>query len=372
LLPFTFIIGFLILAAGILLARYPTGGVHNTLRQYYTLEKACQSRWVKGYINIITLKKKSSMYKFSKRILEASESRLSIDALYLVKIISFVCAALIILSVKYTNADAIKSSLVAKGAWTSTLFGAGEDNPNTYNRRMYDKVIAQVGIRALKRADSSGQRSLVRSALASQAGKVDATELDLKTDILIGTFNAVNKVKIIDWMSVVIIVFFFWLPEALLALKKVFNGSAYKKEIIKLESIFELMGSVKGYKTVDIINEMSGSSKVYKKHLHECRHLFQTEKELALETLKASSRNGRFARLADILRIYSLIDKKLALQILDRSRSEKEDEILLTAEEDVDMADILAFMSIAPIMFELANLLMRPMLGVIYEAFNFI
>ena len=106
--------------------------------------------------------------------------------------------------------------------------------------------------------------------------------------------------------------------------------------------------------------------------MKNCKELFKTEKEQAIDVLKASVKNSMFCRLVDILRVYSMTDKKLALQIMERNRLEKEEGILLTAEEDIDLVDLIAFISIVPILLQLANLLLKPMLDMIYEAFRFI
>ena len=71
-----------------------------------------------------------------------------------------------------------------------------------------------------------------------------------------------------------------------------------------------------------------------------------------------------------MLRVFSTTDRALALQILKRNMMEREEELLLTAEEDVDVVDLIAFVSIVPILLNLANLLMKPMLEMIYQAFN--
>jgi len=117
---------------------------------------------------------------------------------------------------------------------------------------------------------------------------------------------------------------------------------------------------------------MAKASRTYRKHLDNCRELFKTEKEQSLQALKASVKNTRFSRLVDILRVYSMTDKKLALQIMERNILEKEEELLMTAEEDIDLVDLIAFISIVPILLQLANLLLKPMLDMIYEAFRFI
>jgi hypothetical protein len=175
-----------------------------------------------------------------------------------------------------------------------------------------------------------------------------------------------------SFQVILLILLSFWLPELVLFIKRLLLGNKYRKEVIKLENIFELHGSIRNFKTIDILEEMAKASRTYRKHLDNCRELFKTEKEQALQALKASVKNTRFSRLVDILRVYSMTDKKLALQIMERNMLEKEEELLMTAEEDIDLVDLIAFISIVPILLQLANLLLKPMLDMIYEAFRFI
>ena len=46
--------------------------------------------------------------------------------------------------------------------------------------------------------------------------------------------------------------------------------------------------------------------------------------------------------------------------------------MLLTADEDVDMMDIIAFVSIIPIVIQITELLLKPIMSTVINAFNFI
>jgi hypothetical protein len=99
---------------------------------------------------------------------------------------------------------------------------------------------------------------------------------------------------------------------------------------------------------------------------------FKVEKEEALELVKGSIHNTRFARLVDVIRVFSLTDRKLAMQILERNRMEQEEEMLITAQEDIDAVDLVAFLSIIPVVYLLINLLLKPMLDTIFEVFKYV
>jgi hypothetical protein len=51
---------------------------------------------------------------------------------------------------------------------------------------------------------------------------------------------------------------------------------------------------------------------------------------------------------------------------------ERDESLLITSEESIDFVDLVAFLSIAPLVYELARLMLSPMLDIIYKAFEFI
>ena len=76
--------------------------------------------------------------------------------------------------------------------------------------------------------------------------------------------------------------------------------------------------------------------------------------------------------MANILEIYTLSDREIALQVLEREVMERDEAIIITADETIDFIDLVAFMSIVPLVYELARLMLNPMLEVVYKAFEFI
>lgn len=366
------VLGILVLIAGLLYGRFPSYTSFRKFSHNTSLEKIASSKPFGPFLNFLTGNRKGGLYRFSYRMITRSEVNMSVQALYLLKIISVVVVATLLLLVRHTNMDITRLSIISKPANTFSLFQDVDTSSYAYNISLYNAVMKKVGADVLKKLDMNGQVERIRAILPELLHDSSFETLDEKAASLAATFNSVRNLKLINLPMVLIVMGSFWLPELVLLLRRVLLGNMYRKEVIKLENIFELLGGIRGFKTIRIMEEMAGASKVYGKHLNCCIQLFKTEREQALDMLKSSVNNSRFSRLVDVMRVYSTTDKALALQILERNRLEKEEEILLTAEEDVDIVDLFAFISILPVILELATLLMKPLLETIYEAFKFI
>ena len=142
-----------------------------------------------------------------------------------------------------------------------------------------------------------------------------------------------------------------------------------KRELIKLENIFELLGSIDGKRTIDIIDEMIKSNGSYTNLLKKCRSIFVLNKEEGLSYLRNSTSNKRLIALSDALRVFTFSDKNIAMQIMERQRMENEESSLLTVEEDMDVLDIIAFLSVIPVVYQLANMILMPMIETINQVF---
>lgn len=364
--------GFVLLCFGVFYSKYPREGRFRNLKTVLNIEAITGSRPIKPILDLISGNRNGNLYKLTSRVITLSETNISVQALFFLKIISLFAVAVITLLIQYTNIDVIKLSIISKPQESFSIFQDLNVQDYSRNISLYNAVVKRIGEDALKKLDSSGKLEEAKKVLPSLLQTNDSDIVEEKANTFVNTYNAVSRVRLFDWKVVLVILASFWLPELILLLKYLLLGSMYWKEVIKLENIFELLGSIKGFKTINIIEEMGKSSKAYTRHLRNCLALFKTEKELALESLKSAVKNSRFSKLVDVMRVYAMIDKRLAIQILERNKLEKEEELLLTAEEDIDMVDLIAFISIVPILLELANLLMKPMLDMIYEAFKFI
>ena len=365
-------VGFFLIAAGIVLKVYPHKFRFLNFKDGLTVEGLTRRKILSSFLSFLSGNTNSRRYRFSQRVISRSETEMSVHALYLLKLVSVLAVTVITLLVSFTNTDVVKLSIMSKPQEEFQIFQDTSIKDYSRNAALYKAVIGRIGEDALRKLDNTGKLDEIKKVLPALMGTGEREIIEKKAAGIVKTFDVVSKISPLNFQGIILILSSFWFPELVLFIKRLLLGNRYRKEVIKLENIFELLGSIRNFKTIDIIEEMAKASKSYRKHLANCRELFKTEKEQALEVLKVSVKNSRFSRLVDILRVYSMTDKKLALQIMERNRLEKEEEILLTAEEDIDLVDLIAFISIIPILLQLANLLMKPMLDMIYEAFRFI
>lgn len=366
------VIGFLLITAGIVLKVYPHKFGLINIKDRLTLERIVREKILLIFLNFLSGNARSRRYRFSQKVITRSETEISVQALNFLKLLSVITVTVMSLLISLTNADAVELSIMSKPQEVFEVFQDASIQDYSRNAALYKAVVCRIGEDSLKKLDNTGKLEAIEKILPSLMGTGEKEIIKEKAASIAKTFDMISQINPINLRVIVLNLSSFWFPELVLFIKRLLLGNRYRKEVIKLENIFELLGSIRNFKTIDIIEEMTKASKSYRKHLENCKELFKTEKEQALEVLKASVKNSRFSRLVDILRVYSMTDKKLALQIMERNRLEKEEEILLTAEEDIDLVDLIAFISIVPILLQLANLLLKPMLDMIYEAFRFI
>ena len=342
------------------------------LRITEKINNLASSKLLKPVLSIVSGNETGFFHRTTARLLARSESSLSVYGLYLTKLAALILVALLVIGIRYTNMELTKQSIIARPSTVINIFTGQAAADYKRNVELYFSVLKSIGKENLQRLDDVKILENAQRVLPEILKTSDPAAVKEQAAMFLATFRKVNSIPLLDYWSLLVIIFSFWLPEAFLLAKRLLLTSMYRKEVIKLENIFELLGSIRGIKTFDILKEMAKASNIYRKHLILCMEQFKTEKEEALESLKLSVRSTRFAKLVDVMRVFSLTNRKLALQILERNRFEQEEDMLITAEEDVDAVDLIAFISIVPVVWLLINLLLKPMLDTIFEVFNYV
>lgn len=332
------------------------------------LENITNKKILKAFLNYLAHNKELQINRFATRVLELSEAGISLQQLYFLKIAALLICTLLVMLINYSNTNYQIKKLILSSE--KTLLS--QDNSYDESKYiLYKQIVESVGIGKLSEAGDTQKYYLVKEAMTDRLKTSEEYLIEDKTEWFVKTWKEVHKIQAISNQGIVCILLAPFLPEIILIFIWLLRGCIYKKEIIKLEYIFELLARVAGIKTSDIIFELEKSSKIYSKYLHEFRIMFQYDKKSAFGYLKGSNVKS-LSRLATVLEIYSQSDRELALQILDREVMERDEALIITSEESIDFIDLVAFLSIAPLVYELARLMIDPMLGVIYKAFEFI
>lgn len=334
------------------------------------LESITSQNYIEKVLNYLAKDKDFFLNKFIIKLIELSEAGISLQQLYFIKFICFILCMILTLVIGYTNSiNQTKLVVALSGDEKSVLYQDNSYDQSKYE--LYKKILVDVGKENLLNVSDAERHILVEEEMAKCLNSSDEQLLQEKTEWFLKTWLEVQKISAFKYYYILISLLASFLPEFLLILRWLLKGCVYRKEIIKLVYIFELLARVDGVKTIDIINELEKSSKVYSKNLHKFAVMFQYNRQSAFDYLK--NRNIKdLSNLANILEIYSLSDKELAIQILEREVIERDEQMIITAEESIDFIDLVAFLSIVPLVYELAKLMLEPMLEIVYKAFEFI
>jgi len=307
------------------------------------------------------------------KILESTANKLDVkitaSRLWLYKIICLLVVLAILVMVSFTNISILKQNIMGSWWQENSFLNSISQDEYKYNVLVYKEVLSRIGEKNLKKLSDEERLRKVNEVLYDD--KSNNQQLRQKTEAFLNAFQTSENVRVITVNLIIATIIAFFLPEIMLFLRKLILGKKYKGEAIKMENIFSLLGSIEDYKTIYIIKDMAFASKIFSKQLNHAATIFYTDKNKSFEYLKESVKERSFVRLVDTMRIYSTVDKKLAMSILERNLKEQEEQLLLSAEEDMDIVDILAFLSVVPIIYEVANLMLSPMLEVVFQAFNF-
>ncbi|EPR12052.1 hypothetical protein [Ruminiclostridium papyrosolvens] len=370
------VIGLFLAVVGIFMSKYPRESRFLTLKEF-NLENLTQIRGLKAILNFITKDKNFILNKFGLVSLKCSETNLSLQALYIVKFFCMVVITVTIIVINYTNLDITKVNIISKaGSNIDVLqtFNPQKSSPDSgYNYSLYYTILDRVNHEGyFEKMDDKFKREHLSEIIPGLIHSSNKEDIEYNVQKFLSTWYALKRINLFDWKIILIAILSFFSPEIFLLMKWLLLGSVYRKEVIRLENIFELLGSMEEFKTTDILEQMAKGSRRYRKHMRECRELFQTDRRLAVESLRAATKNKKMSELVDTIRIYSLVDKKLAMDILAKNRRSKAEGILITADEDMDWLDIAAFVGITPLLYELANLMLKPMLDMVFEAFKYV
>lgn len=313
----------------------------------------------------LTDNRSNPMIKMSNKLLELSEVTLSLYQLYVIKITSIVLAFLVIISINFTNIQYQKDYII-QGSTAALQMGVPEANVISKLEPKSRKILYEDILIIAQHNNTASLRAEIVRILGVDNNTALVYE-DWYKQVKIG----VDSLKILNSGDFILLLIASFGWDLLLIIIWVLRGYARKQEIIRLEYVFQQLSNVEGVRTTEIIQELVAASKVYKKQLSNFYQIFISDKRRAFIELKGVGENTSLCKLAEVLEIYSLNDHQVALEILDRAILERDEAALITAEETLDFVDIFAFISIAPLVYEIARLMLSPMLELIYKAFEY-
>lgn len=318
-----------------------------------------------------------SINKRYQKLIKTADINLKVKTLMLIKIICGLSLLIVVISMSFTNYYLVKYN----DNFIQTGFAYNDKTFNNQESTIWKSELFKGYLKFVEKenyfgVDKDSLTEIFWKYISIENIDIDVNKFsDEKLSNIANEFS--NQIVLIYTRYRIDPITIFWflcgllIPEVLLIGRKLVLGGKFKQEVIMLENIFELLAGIKGIKTIEILNELAKHGKVYKNILKKCRDSFVENRELALEELKENTRNKRLAGLSDSIRIFSFSDRDIALQMIERQRMEHEEGVLITLEEDMDIIDIIAFLCVIPIVYQLANMILMPMMETINQAFGF-
>lgn len=288
----------------------------------------------------------------------------------MVKLLCVAACIAVLIAVRYTNMN-YEARLIIEGSHLSETAFYSDEIAGDSLYEFYNIVLSKAGKNTLKKAGSAEKYEIVEATVVQCLNTSDKQLIAEKTQWFIEKWSKVQNIRFFKAQYILILLLSLFLPDIFLILRWLVKGALYKKEIIKLEYIFELLSRIDGIKTLDIIRELEKASRTYSKWLGQFGTIFKYDKKRGFDYLHQKNVKS-LSKLADIMEIYSLTDREVALQILEREVMERDESMIMTADETLDFIDLIAFISIVPLVYELARLMLNPMLDIVYKAFEFI
>lgn len=366
-LCFLFFAGIMMAVVGMRIRIYPMRFVKRIKNN--VINTIAGNRFVKSVISRIIGDSSQPLNRFAQKIINKCEISISIEVLYVLKFMVMFCVIIILVLVRFTNVKVLKSALFSN---ISSSLISDNTKPQKCNNNSFEKFFTNINCGEIAGKNEKKDYQEIYYYIKKLFPDTDNEQLSGIVEKVAHTYNAIAQNKSITKYDILIVIIAFMSPEIFFALRRILMHSRHKEEIVKLESVFELLGGIKNFKTINILDEMYQVSKLYKNNIKNCMDRFLMDKNAALEELKASVKTNRFKRMIDYIRIYAFVDKMLAIQVLERNRMQNEEEMLLTAEEDVGLMDMIAFSSILPVLLQLTDLLLKPMMATVIKSFNFI
>ena len=148
----------------------------------------------------------------------------------------------------------------------------------------------------------------------------DEDQAAIEAASLYDTLNRVEEEKKIEPVTIICIVFVailgFFIPNVFLEVTKKIRYQSFDNEIIALEMLTILVGSIEGVTVKEILRILALNSKAFKKNFEKALIEYPIDFEQALINLGDSSKNKDFQALISTLRQCATSDKYAALQTL--------------------------------------------------------
>jgi len=315
-------------------------------------------------------------YRKNERLISDSGYNISMRVFYFFKLALPVILLIVFLSIYFINKSVyIDAIITGKSDKAVDVLGSqsnvNEKAPTTEDERELERarkdtfavVENLVDSKILRTKDAIEVKEMIIEILLDEELS-DPDEVAYEASEMYDTLNRVEAEKKVDPITILFILFAaivgFFIPNAYLEISRMIRYQSFDNEIIALEMLTILVGSIEGVTVKEILRILALNSKAFKANFEKALIEYPIDFEQALINLGDSSKNKDFQALVSTLRQCATSDKYSALQTLQRRRISRKEYRKLMEEKKIETKMYVAFILFLPVLFFLAKLLLSP------------
>ena len=342
----------------------------------FSLEELTYSPVFKNAINGLMPPAEEREYRQNERLISDSGVNISMRVLYLFKIVTPIVLLVIFLSIFFINRS-IRINAIITDQIVETVDVLGSDSTKQVNtasnaekREMekakkdtYEIVERLLDTRFLKTQDALTAKQVIQEIMLKNHL---TTEDNVASDVtnMYDKLKKVETAKAINPVSIIIILMLslvgYYIPNLYLVMSRLIRYQSFDNEVIALEMLTIMVGSIENVTVKEILRILSLNSKAFKPNFEKALLEYPIDFEQALINLGDSSKNKDFQALVSTLRQCATSDKYSALQTLQRRRLSRKEYRKLMEEKKIETKMYIAFIMLLPVLFFLAKLLLSP------------
>ena len=342
----------------------------------FSLEELTFSPIFKKAINALMPPAEEREFRQNERLISDSGVNISMRVLYLFKIVVPVVILVILLSIFFINRQIrINAIITDQVVQTVDVLGSNtEKNKSQMSNKektemeqakkdTFEIVNNLIDSRILKTKDALSVKQLIQEVMLENEL---TNESDAANDVL-NMYNKLNQVeaaKKINPITIIIILMLslagYYVPNIYLIISRLVRYQSFDNEVIALEMLTIMVGSIENVTVKEILRILSLNSKAFKPNFEKALLEYPIDFEQALINLGDSSKNKDFQALVSTLRQCATSDKYSALQTLQRRRISRKEYRKLMEEKKIETKMYIAFIMLLPVLFFLAKLLLSP------------
>ena len=340
-----------------------------------TLEDISYSPIFKKIVDAIVPPAEDREYRKNERLISDSGYNISMRELYLLKVIIPIILMIVFLSVYFINRQVYVEAIITD-SMDKNIEVLGSSNVNEKaqtskekreldraKKDTYDIVDNFVDTRILKSQDAIASKQAIQEALLRN-NLATESNVYYETEAMYNKMLRVEEAKKIDFVKIFFIILVslagFAIPNLFLTLARMIRYQSFDNEVIALEMLTILVGSIENVTVKEILRILSLNSKAFKKNFEKALLEYPIDFEQALINLGDSSKNKDFQALVSTLRQCATADKYSALQTLQRRRISRKEYRKLMEEKKIETKMYIAFIMLIPVLFFMAKLLLSP------------